>query len=72
VGSHNFQLDLNVIGEVNIWVEDLVQVKLGAAEQLEKKMELFESTWSALGEKWMKLEYIDLRFLDQPVLKYRG
>ena len=72
VGSHNFQLDLNVIGEVNIWVEDLVQVKLGAAEQLEEKMELFESTWSALGEKWVKLESIDLRFRDQPVLKYKS
>lgn len=72
ISAHNFQIDLGILDHVTIWVEDLVQVRLGSMEQLEEKMELFENIWKALGERWPRVEYIDLEFLKQPIIKFKG
>ncbi len=72
IPTKKFQLDLKMLREVNILLDDLVRVDLGGMEDLDKKMGLLVGILQGLGQKWVKLEYIDLRILDQPVYKFKS
>lgn len=69
--ARRMQLELGGFENVSFLLDDLLQVKVGDAEQMERKMEVFEALLPVIAGKWAQVEYVDVRFPDNPVIKYR-
>jgi cell division septal protein FtsQ len=69
LGSRRIRLEL---GEnISFLLDDNLRVKLGRDENVKRKMEVFEGILSAIAGKWTEIDYVDVRFPDNPVVKYR-
>ncbi|MBU0501990.1 MAG: cell division protein FtsQ/DivIB [Candidatus Margulisbacteria bacterium] len=69
--SRQMQLDLGGLSEISFLLDDLLRVKLGSADEIEEKMAVFEALYPLIAGKWNKVEYIDVRYPDYPVVKYK-
>lgn len=65
------QLAMGGLANVSILLDDLLMVRLGAAENVSRKMEVFEALLPVIEGKWDKVAYIDVRWPDNPVIKYK-
>ena len=66
------QLDLGgASGEMSLLLDDILKVKLGDQSDLEIKMKIFERLVTTIAGKWAKVEYLDVRFPDNPAIKYK-
>ena len=69
--SSRMQLELGGLEKVSFLLDDLLRVKMGEAEQIKRKMEVFEALLPVIYGKWSQVEYVDVRFPDNPVIKYK-
>ncbi|MFH1347359.1 MAG: FtsQ-type POTRA domain-containing protein [Candidatus Margulisiibacteriota bacterium] len=69
--SGRMQLELGGLENVSFLLDDLLRVKVGDAEEIKRKMEVFEALMPVIAGKWSKVEYVDVRFPDNPVIKYK-
>lgn len=66
------QLELGGLEKVSFLLDDLLKVKLGEAEEIKRKMEVFEGLLPVISGQWTEVEYIDVRFPDNPVIKFKS
>ena len=71
LASGRMQLELGGLENINLLLDDLLRVKVGAAENFKRKMEVFEALLPVIAGKWSTVEYVDVRYPDNPVIKYR-
>jgi cell division protein FtsQ len=69
--SRKMQLELGGLENVSFLLDDLLRVKVGRAEQIKRKMEVFEDLLPVVEGKWAEVEYVDVRFPDNPVIRYK-
>jgi cell division protein FtsQ len=69
--SKRMQLELGGLKDVSFLLDDILRVKVGPAFDIERKMEIFEALLPVIDEKWTQVEYVDVRFPDNPVVKYK-
>ena len=65
------QLNLESRDDLNLMINDIIKVRLGDSKNIEEKMKVFKAMLSFIGDKRNQVEYIDLRFLNNPVVKFR-
>jgi cell division septal protein FtsQ len=65
------QVNISDLQEIDLLADDTLRVRIGDANNLDKKIKLFETIFSRIKDKKDKIEYIDLRFPLFPVVKYK-
>jgi cell division protein FtsQ len=71
LGSHKIHLELGNFEDLSFLLDDLLRVKIGRDEDLLEKIEVFKGLLKELAGKWGQVEYVDVRFPNNPVVKYR-
>lgn len=69
--TRSIQLELGGLENISFLLDDLLQVKLGSASDIKRKMEVFEALLPAIAGKWTRVQYIDVRFPNNPVIKFK-
>jgi cell division septal protein FtsQ len=69
--ARKMQLELEDLENVSFLLDDILRVKVGQAVDIEKKMQVFEALLPVIDEKWSQVEYVDVRYPDNPVIKYK-
>jgi cell division protein FtsQ len=69
--SKRMQLELGGLKDVSFLLDDILRVRLGQATDIKRKMEIFEALLPVIEEKWAQVEYVDVRYPDNPVVKYK-
>ncbi|MEE8638383.1 MAG: FtsQ-type POTRA domain-containing protein [Candidatus Margulisiibacteriota bacterium] len=69
--SSRLQLELGGLEKASFLLDDLLRVKVGDAEKIKRKMEVFGALLPEIAGRWPQVEYVDVRFPDNPVIKYR-
>jgi cell division protein FtsQ len=69
--SDRMRLELGGMRKVNLILDDLLLVKIGDTNKIKKKMTVFVALLPEIAGKWGQVEYVDVRFPDNPVIKYK-
>ena len=69
--SSRIQIELGKMKDVSFLVDDLLRVKLGDTSRIKLKMEIFESLLPVVAGRWVNVDYVDIRYPDNPVIKYK-
>ena len=69
--SRRLKLEMQSINNINLLIEDVLRVKLGRPDQLEKKISNFEALLPVIGKDFNQVEYVDLRYIHNPAVKFR-
>jgi cell division septal protein FtsQ len=65
------QFNLGGLEEMELLLDDILKVKLGDVEELETKMKTFEKLIARVSGKWSQIEYLDVRYPNEPVIKFK-
>ncbi|HVN66935.1 MAG TPA: FtsQ-type POTRA domain-containing protein [Candidatus Sulfotelmatobacter sp.] len=71
LGSSQIQLETGGFSRINFLLNDILRVKLGRDEEIPRKMDVFKRLLPVIAGKWDKVEYVDVRYPDDPVIKYK-
>jgi cell division protein FtsQ len=71
LGSPRIQLETGGFERITFMLDDLLKVKLGRDEEIRRKMEVFKALLKVIEGKWGTVEYVDVRYPDNPVIKYK-
>ena len=71
LGSPRIQLETGGFERVTFMLDDILKVKLGRDEEVRRKMEVFKTLLKVIEGKWNTVEYVDVRYPDNPVIKYK-
>jgi cell division septal protein FtsQ len=69
--AKSIKLDLGGLENLNFLLDDVLRVKLGDADNIEGKMKIFEALLPQIEDQWQKVEYVDVRFVNNPVIKIK-
>ena len=69
--SHAVQVAMHDFDNISILVSDILKVKIGTADNLKEKMDLLETILSDLRGRWDQVAYVDVRYLNNPVVSFR-
>jgi cell division protein FtsQ len=65
------QIEFRKKDDIIIYIEDVLKVRLGDQENLEKKISVLSALVTASKDKLDKVQYIDVRLPDSPVVKFK-
>lgn len=65
------QLEIGGLQNVSFLLDDLLRVKVGDDQNIKIKMEVFGALLPQIAGKWDRVEYVDVRYPDNPVIKYK-
>lgn len=71
LGSRRIQLETGGAEKINLLLDDILRVKIGRDENIKRKMEVFKALLKAIEGRWTQVEYVDVRFPDNPVVKFK-
>lgn len=69
LGSRNLHAEISDYEKINFLVDDILLVKLGRNAEIKKKMAVFRALLPTVKGQWPSVEYIDVRYPDNPVIK---
>jgi len=69
--SSKMQLELGGLEDVSFLLDDLLRARVGSKDDIRKKMEVFGALLPQISGRWDQVEYVDVRYPDNPVIKYR-
>ncbi|MFA4844155.1 MAG: FtsQ-type POTRA domain-containing protein [Candidatus Margulisiibacteriota bacterium] len=71
LGARNLHAEISDYEKINFLLDDLLRVKLGRNEEIKRKLAVFRALLPAVEGNWPAVEYIDVRYPDNPVIKYK-
>lgn len=71
LGSRRIQLETGGAEKINLLLDDILRVKIGRDEDIKRKMEVFKALLKVIEGRWTEVEYVDVRFPDNPVVKFK-
>lgn len=71
LGSRRIQLELGGFEKISFLLDDMLRVKVGRDENIKRKMEVFKALMPVIANRWDQVEYVDVRYPDNPVIKYK-
>jgi len=71
LGSRRIQLELGGFEKISFLLDDMLRVKVGRDENVIRKMEVFKALLPVIANRWAQVEYVDVRYPDNPVIKYK-
>ncbi|MEA3493038.1 MAG: FtsQ-type POTRA domain-containing protein [Candidatus Margulisiibacteriota bacterium] len=69
--SERMRLEVGGMKDINLVLDDLLKVKIGSTEKIKRKMSVFVALLPVIAGKWSSVEYVDVRFPDNPVIKFK-
>jgi len=69
--AKSIKLNLGGMENMSFLLDDILLVKLGNAEEIDKKMRVFEALLPQIENQWQQVEYVDVRFVNNPVIKFK-
>ncbi|MBU0687261.1 MAG: cell division protein FtsQ/DivIB [Candidatus Margulisbacteria bacterium] len=70
--STSLQVDMSDENNISILIEDILKVKIGSANNLTEKMDVLETILKEVRGQWNQVKYIDVRYPNSPVVRFRG
>lgn len=70
-GSRQIQLETGGFKKISFLLNDILRVKIGRDEEIRKKITVFKRLLPVIANKWEQVEYVDVRFPNNPVIKFR-
>jgi cell division septal protein FtsQ len=67
----SIQIDISERDDIVVLIEDFLKVKLGSMDDIEKKIKILSALIDANREDLNKVTYIDLRLINDPVIKFK-
>ncbi|MBN3032957.1 MAG: FtsQ-type POTRA domain-containing protein [Candidatus Saganbacteria bacterium] len=71
LGSRHLQLETGDFERIKFSLDDLLVVKVGRNEAVRRKMAVFKALLPELEGRWDKVVYVDVRYPDNPVIRYK-
>lgn len=71
ISPKKMAFDIKTPEDISLLVDDIVAVRFGNFAELDKKIRIVEALLSRSKIKWTQIEYIDVRFPYDPVIKAR-
>ena len=71
LSSSKLQLEMRGEGDFNLLVEDVLKVRFGSTDDMEKKISVLEAILPEVEGRWSGVSYIDIRIASNPVVKYK-
>jgi cell division septal protein FtsQ len=65
------QIDVSDRDDIVALIEDILRVKFGSMDDLDKKIQILSALIDANKDRLNKIVYIDLRLVDDPVIKFK-
>ena len=72
ISPESLQLQVGDPGNIVIYVEDVLRLELGDTENIERKISIFGAILKEIEGKWERIEYINVKIPDFPVVKYKS
>jgi len=67
-GARRIHLDIGAFQNISLLLDDILRVKIGRGENIRRKMEVFKALLPVINNQWAQVEYVDVRFPDNPVI----
>ena len=67
----SMRLELGQFKEIQFMLDDILKVKVGTNLNIKKKMQVFQAILPKISGKWTQVEYVDMRYPDFPVVKFK-
>lgn len=64
------QIDVSREDDIVLWIDDLIKVKFGDTKNIPEKVKSFYAIYARAEREQKKIEYIDVRFLNNLVVKF--
>lgn len=71
ISPTKLQVDVSNPEEINLLVDDTLRIKIGEAQDLERKILVFEAIFQRVKDQKDKIEYLDLRHPAFPAVKFK-
>lgn len=65
------QIEVGNRAEIVLFIEDILKVKIGAAGSMDRKIRVLQALLDSIKGKLQKVEYVDVRIPDNPVIKLK-
>ncbi|MDI6732291.1 MAG: cell division protein FtsQ/DivIB [Candidatus Margulisbacteria bacterium] len=69
--AKSIKLDLGGLESLNFLLDDTLRVKLGDDHDINGKMRVFEALLPQIAGQWQQVEYVDVRFVNNPVIRFK-
>lgn len=71
LGLHRIQLELGGFQKIVLVLDDILRVKVGRDQEVKEKMAVFARLLPVIANRWAEVEYVDVRYPNNPAIKYR-
>lgn len=71
LGSRRIQIDVGNFKDISFSLNDLSRVRIGRNEKIKEKMAVFKKLLPVIADRWGQVEYVDVRFPKNPVIKFK-
>ena len=71
INPSTVQIEFRKKDDIIVYIEDILKVRLGDPENLERKVKVLSALTIASKDKFDKIQYIDVRLPDSPVVKFK-
>jgi len=72
LGSRRINLEVGSYRRISILLDDVLRINLGQDTQVKTKISVVKRLLPLIGGRWNEVEYIDVRFPETPVIKYKS
>jgi len=69
--SGGLQIEMSKKDDIEVYVEDVLRVKIGDTGNMEKKVKTLNALLKPIEGKWNKVIYIDIRIPENPVIRFK-
>lgn len=66
-----FVLEMKNINNISIIIDDFIKVKIGSYDEIDKKLSVISTLLNSTASSHNKIEYIDVRSVDNPAIKFK-
>ncbi|MBU1867061.1 MAG: cell division protein FtsQ/DivIB, partial [Candidatus Margulisbacteria bacterium] len=71
LGSRRINLEVGSYRRISILLDDVLRINLGQDTLIKTKIAVVKRLLPLIGGRWNEVEYIDVRFPETPVIKYK-
>ncbi len=71
LGSRRLQLATGGFDKISFSLDDILLVKVGRNEGVRRKMDVFKSLLPEIEGRWDRVAYVDVRYPDNPVIRFK-
>ena len=69
--ASDLQFEIDKQGNLDLLVEDILRVRFGNTSDIAQKIAVLEALLPVVANKWRDVDYIDIRVVADPVIRYK-